>query len=242
MSSMRDPRMDELESLIIESGVSINALGKAVGVAHTTIAHWLAGENKRTNPNKDWITPALAYLKESIREKQQKFSTQDRNSRQDSTFSGTMETKDSASIVDFESLFRPRNLKALIVNLNDRWSAKSATVKVLVVSALPGAAGLIVQIDEPFHEWNRGTAIFCKETSYPTEGIYLLFESLENEGEYVIGWVDESGKGTPYMSPIGALDPKLWKVAFYPFAAGSGPGDQITEGTWKNDGFRVRRR
>lgn len=214
-----DPRLVEIQQLLDELNLSVRWLSREVSVANTTIMHWLEGKNKRAQTNKPWINAALEVLRAKKREK---FST-----------SATLPGKAQTGVYYNESLDSAFGLdvavNAWVVPGSTEWSAKSVSVRTLIVSALPGAAGVkaVVKITEQFGVHKPGTVFFFKETDYPTEGVVLLAEHHEDPDRKML-LVIEEGKESQL---------KEWKLTHYAFAKGVGAGDVVSEGQWAQGGI-----
>jgi hypothetical protein len=188
-------------------------------LAYSTVSRWMNGQTSRQN--KPWVVYALQILDNEI----EKLST-----------SVTLPGKTQTGVYYNESLDSAFGLdvavNAWVVPGSSEWSVKSVSVKTLIVSALPGAAGVkaVVKITEQFGVHKPGTVFFFKETDYPTEGVVLLAEHHEDSDRKML-MVIEDGKESPL---------KEWKLTHYAFAKGIGAGDVVSEGQWAQGGISFR--
>lgn len=240
MSDIRDPRITEIERLLIETNTSIRSLSAKVKISNTTIIHWLSGKNKRQNPNKPWIDDAISYLREQNALRQKKLSTFEDNSRQMYTVPFYNSPNDSASSLDLSGIVQHQVANSILVNPLRRWSAKGVVVKPILISSFPGSAGTVLKLNEPFHAFKRGSFIFMKETDYPTEMVYLMFQSAKDSDSKLLGWIDPSISSTQIQTPSGEREPiSEWEVTHFAFGYGWGSGDSVTDINIRSNGIRV---
>jgi hypothetical protein len=201
----------------------------------TAIRYWFkVGATPR---DESLLELALVRLNEEVAKK---FSTPAQLTGKEQTGVYYNNSTDSASSFDPAALFRSQQVTAWVVSPNSAWSAKSMSTKLFTISAFPGAAGLAIQFTEEFAGFRRGSVFFFRETSYPSDGIILLLESITGDQSYRIGWIDPSISGSDIQSAEGVVNLSEWKLTYYCFAVGWGPGDQVNDGKWSSNGISFR--
>lgn len=201
-------------------GIGTREIERKTGVRHSTLNSWKSKPDTKIHTNSNSKVDAVLAI---LLEEERKLSTSTQKSRQSSTnpshTQSTLANLDSAQLERLVAAEAEIEFKAMIVPVNQVWSAKSVMTKIKVGSAYPGAAGLAIQLDGQLGNIRQGSVLIFRESDYADpEGKYLLFQSLSDPDSQLIGWIDKEKSGTLIQTVGGEFPLNEWKVTHLAFA------------------------
>ena len=225
----KDTRLDEVEEGIRILNWSFRQLiielkakyPQYENIATSTFFRWRNGET--TGRQKPWVDDILVLIRESLTKLSTPLILRE-NSR---NLYGIKDGKDSASgplSYDLSKLLETINVSLRVIKVGAPWSAKGIDKVNVKLSAMLSAGVEHILINGDLNQIKSGSVITFAATTYPQDGIYLLWREKEGD-QCLIGWIPFDHPTSIHTSSGTVYPVADWSPVGYAVCVSWGPGE-----------------